>query len=212
MGLVLAAGSGRRMGAPKALLRTTSGESWAARAARVLGEGGCSPVLVTTGAGGEQVARGLPAGVRALPVADAATGLGAGLRAGLDAAGALHPDLDAVVVTLVDLPDVDARAVASVLAAAGPHPRSALVRATWAGRPGHPVLLGRDALPAARRGARGDTGARGLLAGADVVLVEQHPAPGRGGDVDSPGLLPAGTRWPDGVDAPAPAVAEGVSR
>ena len=71
--------------------------------------------------------------------ADWAEGMGASLRAGL---AALDGGADAVVVTLVDLPDLTAEVVRRVVAAAtGP---GDLARATYAGTPGHPVLIGRD--------------------------------------------------------------------
>ena len=63
----------------------------------------------------------------------------ASLRAGL---GALAGRADAAVVTLVDLPDVRADVVRRVSTAAPA--RATLARATYEGRPGHPVLLGRD--------------------------------------------------------------------
>ncbi|HET6529482.1 MAG TPA: NTP transferase domain-containing protein, partial [Actinoplanes sp.] len=49
-GLLLAAGAGRRMGTPKALLRDPDGTAWVTRSARVLVAGGCRPVLVVVGA------------------------------------------------------------------------------------------------------------------------------------------------------------------
>ena len=48
-GLVLAAGEGRRLGRPKALLEV-DGERLVDRAVRVLHEAGCSPVYVVAGA------------------------------------------------------------------------------------------------------------------------------------------------------------------
>ncbi|GAA4664810.1 nucleotidyltransferase family protein [Kineococcus glutinatus] len=201
---MLAAGAGRRMGAPKALLRTAEGETWAARAARALGEGGCDRVVVTTGARAAEVRAGLPplagrAPVDAVPVVAWTSGMGASLRAGISAAWRLELGLDVLVVTLVDLPDVDAAVVTSLLAAVPPRSHEAVVRAVWDGRAGHPVLLGRDLLPAAHAEARGDEGARELLTRcAGTVLVEQSRRAGSGGDVDLPADLPPGTRWPGG--------------
>ncbi|MFA6577376.1 MAG: NTP transferase domain-containing protein, partial [Nocardioides sp.] len=71
---------------------------------------------------------------------------------------------------LVDLPDVTAEVVRRVVAAgAGP---DVLARATFEGRPGHPVLLGRDHWAGVTATAAGDRGARDYLAGTDVRLVE----------------------------------------
>jgi nicotine blue oxidoreductase len=99
---------------------------------------------------------------------DWAEGMGASLRAGLTA---LAPTTyDAVLVSLVDLPDVDAAVVARLVAtASGP---GDLARASYDGRPGHPVLIGRDHWAGVVETATGDRGARDYLATRDVALVE----------------------------------------
>ena len=107
-------------------------------------------------------------------------GMGASLRAGLRSL-ADSPD-DAVVVSLVDLPDLVPGVVARVVAAGdGP---AALARASYDGKPGHPVLLGRDHWAGVAETARGDQGARDYLAARDVVLVECGDL-ATGQDVDS---------------------------
>jgi CTP:molybdopterin cytidylyltransferase MocA len=114
---------------------------------------------------------------------DWAEGMGASLRAGLR--HLLATGHDAAVVSLVDLPDVPAEAVRRVLARVAP---AALARATYDGRPGHPVLLGREHWQAAAEGATGDRGARDYLATRDVEDVECGDlATGR--DVDRPDEL-----------------------
>jgi CTP:molybdopterin cytidylyltransferase MocA len=78
-------------------------------------------------------------------------------------------DVDAAVVVLGDQPRITAEAVAAVAAAAAPDVVAA--RASYRGRAGHPVLLGRALL--ARVGElRGDVGFRHLLDGVDVREVE----------------------------------------
>ncbi|MGJ9411534.1 NTP transferase domain-containing protein [Aeromicrobium sp. CF4.19] len=180
-GLLLAAGRGSRMGRPKALMATDD-VSWVARAAEVLREGGCGRVTVVLGAAAEE-ARGLvPAGVTVVVAADFATGLSASLRTGLEALSA--GDATSALVHLVDLPDVTpavARRVLQAGAAAG-----SLARATYAGRPGHPVLIGRDHWSPVLDSLSGDEGARGYLQSADVGLIECGDLAG-GEDVDRPG-------------------------
>lgn len=185
-GLLLAAGAGRRMGRPKALVADQDGP-WLHRALDALAGGGCDSLVVVLGAQADQ-ARGLVAswsGAREPAVVlaqDWASGMGASLRAGLahltapagaaDGTGAGDgPAYDVAVVTLVDLPDVGADVVARVLRAAG-QDRTTLARATYDGVPGHPVVLGAEHWAAARGVARGDRGARDLLAGDGVRLVE----------------------------------------
>ena len=53
-GLLLAAGAGRRMGMPKALVRDDAGEPWLVRGVRALRDGGCDAVTVVLGAGAEE--------------------------------------------------------------------------------------------------------------------------------------------------------------
>ncbi len=112
--------------------------------------------------------------------------MGASLRSGL---AATDTRADAVLVTLVDLPDVTAEVVRRVVAAAtGP---GDLARATYDGTPGHPVLIGRDHWDGVRATASGDKGARDYLAAHDVIAVECGDlATGR--DVDTPARTDAG--------------------
>lgn len=163
-GLLLAAGAGRRMGTPKALVRDADGTSWLRRSLQVLIEGGCERVYVVLGAAAEE-ARPLLDGLTAEVVVadDWAEGMGASLRAGLAAVGR-HRD---VLVSLVDLPDVGPDVVARVLAA-----DTGLARAAYDGRPGHPVLLGADHLEPLMATLHGDVGARSYLDVHDVTLVE----------------------------------------
>ncbi|HEX2893934.1 MAG TPA: nucleotidyltransferase family protein [Marmoricola sp.] len=160
-GLLLAAGAGRRYGGPKALV-----DGWLSHALDALAEGGCPERTVVLGAEAETVRGLVPAGVRIVVAYDWDEGMGASLRAGLGQV----PAVDAVLVHLVDLPDVGVEVVRRVLATGqGP---GALARATYAGVPGHPVLLGRDHWPGVLSSATGDRGARAYLAGHDVTLVE----------------------------------------
>jgi CTP:molybdopterin cytidylyltransferase MocA len=177
-GLLLAAGEGRRMGMPKALVRDDDGTSWLHRSLAALRDGGCAEVTVVLGAGAAEARLLLDGDTHVVVAADWAQGMGASLRSGL---GAL-PDAAAALVTLVDLPDVGAEVVQRVLAAAtGPQ---VLARAAYDGEPGHPVLLGRDHWGPIADTATGDRGARDYLASHEVTLVECGDlASGR--DVDS---------------------------
>jgi CTP:molybdopterin cytidylyltransferase MocA len=160
-GLLLAAGSGRRFGGPKALADTGHGP-WVLRALDVLGQ--CDPRIVVVGARGDEVATLLPPEVTVVSNPDHPTGMASSLRAGLSR---LPADADAVLVTLVDLPDISVAVAARVLAAACPDPRVALARAVFSGRAGHPVLIGRRHIAGLLEwmaGAGPDTGAGGYLA------------------------------------------------
>jgi nicotine blue oxidoreductase len=158
-GVVLAAGAGTRYGMPKALVG--QGE-WMRLAVAALADGGCGDVVVVLGAAVVDV----PPPARAVVATDWADGVSASLRAGLAAVDGA----DVAVLHLVDTPDVGADVVARVLSAA---PRSGLARATFAGRPGHPVVIARGHWVELSKTLRGDEGARTFLAGRhDVVAVE----------------------------------------
>ncbi|MEU4397531.1 nucleotidyltransferase family protein [Micromonospora orduensis] len=181
-GLLLAAGAGRRYGRPKALVEF-DGESLVRRAVRLLSDGGCAPVHVVLGAGADEVPD-LPG---AVPVRHDgwADGLGSSLRRGLASLGG---DVPAAVVALVDQPLLSPVAVRRVRAA---HAGGAVVAvATYAGRPGHPVLLGREAWPLLDRYAVGERGARDLLRDhPDLVVEVPCDDVGSPADVDTPADL-----------------------
>ena len=172
VGLVLAAGAGRRMGGPKALVRLTDGGPTLVETAvaRVL-ESGCDRVVVVVGAAGEQAAALVAeTGAEVVAADDWDEGMGASLRAGIAHLEDAHDDL--ALVTLVDLPDVTARVMSRVLADAVGDGRAALARAAYDGVPGHPVVIGRDHWSAVRTTARGDRGARDHLRATPHRLVE----------------------------------------
>ncbi|MEX0426568.1 NTP transferase domain-containing protein [Nocardioides sp. DS6] len=179
-GLLLAAGAGRRMGRPKALV-----DDWLPRSVAVLRGGGCDDVTVVLGAAVEEARPLLPDDVRVVVAMDWATGMSASLRAGLDALAAQHHGAatgaaDAALVHLVDLPDVGADVVGRVGRLAAP---DALARASYDGVPGHPVLIGCDHWAGVVETLVGDQGAKGYLAAHGAALVECGDLAG-GQDVD----------------------------
>ncbi|MCW3839994.1 nucleotidyltransferase family protein [Micromonospora yasonensis] len=179
-GLVLAAGAGRRLGRPKALVEW-DGEPLVRRAARLLRVGGCDPVHVVVGAASGR----LPPLPSAVPVVNPQwrDGLGSSLLRGLDS---LPGVADAVVVVLVDQPWLTPAAVRRVRAA---YVAGAVVAvASYAGRPGHPVLLSRVTWPLIAPYATGDRGARDFL-GARADLVTPVLCDGSPADVDTPADL-----------------------
>ena len=180
IGLLLAAGAGRRMGTPKALVRDADGTSWLLRSLATLRDGGCDPVTVVLGAAADE-ARALldEDDVKVVVAEDWDEGMGASLRAGL---AALDDVGEAALVLLVDLPDVGAAVVRRVLDR--PVGGTTLARATYDGTPGHPVLIGRDHWAGVIGSATGDQGARAYLAAHDVELVECGDL-ATGHDVDS---------------------------
>jgi CTP:molybdopterin cytidylyltransferase MocA len=170
VGLLLAAGQGRRLGlGPKALL-PYRGRPLLEHAVSVLRAGGCARVLVVLGAAADQVAaRADLGGCTVLRNPDWESGMGSSLRVGL---AALPRDAPAALVALVDTPGVTAGVVARLLEAQ--RGGSALAAAAYRGRRGHPVLIGAEHWAEAAAGAVGDAGARALLRAraAELRLVE----------------------------------------
>jgi nicotine blue oxidoreductase len=157
-GLILAAGSGSRLGTPKALVEL-NGERLVDRAVRTLREGGCTPLTVVLGAAEVDVA-----GARTAVNPDWATGMGSSLRVGLAALAAdpAAAEVTAVVVSLVDQPLLGPDVIARLRAA---HAAGADVAvATYGGKRRNPVLLARRTWPEVARLAEGDAGARPYLA------------------------------------------------
>jgi nicotine blue oxidoreductase len=171
------------MGRPKALVEL-DGEPLVLRALRVLAEGGCAPVVVVLGAEAHAVRALLPGDVETVVAHEWAEGMGASLRTGL--AALERTDSAAALVHLVDLPGVTAAAVSRLLAHGAP---DALVRAAYAGRPGHPVLLGREHWAGVRAAATGDAGARTYLSGHPALALVECGDVATPDDVDTPEQL-----------------------
>ncbi|WP_188743964.1 nucleotidyltransferase family protein [Agromyces bauzanensis] len=169
-GLLLAAGAGARMGRPKALMHDASGEPWVALGCRMLRAAGCGDVAVVLGAEADSARALVPHDARVVVAPDWSLGLSASLRAGLGLAEST--DAACVLVSLVDLPDLPASVGRRVLDRAGPDAATALVRAVFGGRPGHPVLIGRSHWPAVTASVSGDTGANEYLSEHRVAAVE----------------------------------------
>jgi CTP:molybdopterin cytidylyltransferase MocA len=168
--VVLAAGRGSRLGAPgvaKPLLvyRDRPLVAWALDAAVA---SGLTPVVLVIGHQGDEVARvanDVP-GVTVVPASSWADGISQSLRAALEALGA-DLGVEAVCVGLADQPLVGAEAYRRVAAAA--EAGAPLAVATYGGRRGNPVAIGRALWPAARA-LTGDAGARQLMDGREVEV------------------------------------------
>lgn len=177
-GLLLAAGAGRRMGKPKALVEF-DGEPLVRRALRALVEGGCGPIRVVLGARAVDARALLPDPSIAVVAEDWATGMGASLKAGLRAL----PEADAVLVHLVDLPRVGGNVIARLVEQTSP---DVVARASYDGEPGHPVLFGRHWWEEIAESARGDRGARDWLRTRDDLRLVECGDIGSGFDADTP--------------------------
>jgi molybdenum cofactor cytidylyltransferase len=181
-GLVLAAGAATRFGAPKQLAEL-DGVPLLEHALRAITAAPVGRVVVVLGSGADEIAAAVNLhGAEPLVCSRWDEGQSASLACGL---GELE-GCEAVVVTLGDQPRVSPDAIRRVIAARN---GAVAVRATYGGKPGHPVLLERE-LFGPLRDVSGDKGARNLL-----LSVQVHDVPcddlGGGEDVDTPAELDA---------------------
>jgi molybdenum cofactor cytidylyltransferase len=164
-GIILAAGEGRRFGGPKQLAQLNGRALVEHALEAMLAVPAIDPVVIVLGAHAERIqAEADLRGAEIVLCEDWADGQSASLRAGAAALG----EVEAAVITLADQPFITPQVIAGVLDQRGRH---LAVRATYDGRPGHPVLLERRLLDHVEE-LSGDTGARELLLGDHVRVWE----------------------------------------
>jgi CTP:molybdopterin cytidylyltransferase MocA len=180
--VVLAAGEGRRMGGPKALLRI-GGESFLARVASLLAAASADPVVVVLGCEAERVRAeaGIPPGVAVVENRTWRHGMLESIWRGLEAAEAAGAA--AVLIHPVDHPLVEADTIARVYRAlrAG----ATIAVPTFDGRRGHPGGFAAAAWPALRAVSPA-RGARGVLADHPDWIVHVEGGPGCVAGIDTP--------------------------
>ncbi len=169
-GIVLAAGAGTRYGMPKALARDASGTPWVVRAVAALRAAGCDQVVVALGAAAGQAEALVPSGALVERIPGWAGGLSTTLRGALARAGA--EGATQVLVLPVDVPDLPVAAARRIADAGATAGDDALVQATYRGRPGHPVLIGRAHWPDLVAGLAGDRGAGPYLSAAGAMRID----------------------------------------
>lgn len=176
-GIVLAAGLGRRMGRPKAEI-IIDGSRLVDRAIDRLRGAGCDPIVAV-------VPVGVEADALIVVNADPERGMLSSLELGLAALDAV----DAVAVTLVDMPGMTSAAVGTVIAGWSP---ARIAVGVVAGRRTHPTVMSPAMWREALASAGADEGARRYLAQRedliDEVAVTINPA-----DLDTPEDLAAWT-------------------
>jgi molybdenum cofactor cytidylyltransferase len=160
---VLAAGISSLLGRPKQLLEL-AGKPVLQHVLDAAAASGLGQIVVVLGHAGRDIASriSLPARTGIVLNPEYAQGQSASLRSGLRALG---PEVAAAVVLLGDQPGIRPEAIQAVVQAwrAGSEP---VVRASYEGRPSHPMLFDRSAWVELVQ-IQGDEGARGLL--------EAHP-------------------------------------
>jgi molybdenum cofactor cytidylyltransferase len=172
--IVLAAGAGRRMGGPKALL-VFGEETLLQRAVRTALSTGCRSVVAVVG---DWAPGPLDLRVTLVHNPDAGEGMASSIRAGI---AALPPTAKAALLLTVDQPAVDADLLGRLLALAITDPERPAACA-YGGSLGIPAVLPRrlfhDLLA-----LRGDRGAKAILLRENAATL---PFPGGALDLDTP--------------------------
>lgn len=183
--LVLAAGKASRMGeGGHKLLAEFDGEPLVHRSARVVLEGGVTPVHVVTGHERERI----EASLRGLDVSmvhnpDYASGMASSLVTGL-----LQPEVasaDGILVMLADMPGVSSEDISSLMASFRAEQGRSIVRAVSSGKRGNPVILPRSTFAAVLK-LEGDTGARAIIETCGLPVIDVEIGAGAHLDVDTP--------------------------
>ncbi|MEA2194880.1 MAG: hypothetical protein QOG42_1314 [Solirubrobacteraceae bacterium] len=184
--VVLAAGSGSRFGGAKQLAELDGIPLLEHALRAVEAVPAIERIVVVLGARADEILAGVDFGA-AEPVvcADWEEGQAASLRRGIAAvAGA-----DAAVLTLGDMPRITPQVIARFADLAAEHGERARARATFDGKPGHPVVLGRAYCPLIAE-LRGAVGARHVLKEIGAFPIEcAHLC--SAADVDTPAALDA---------------------
>jgi CTP:molybdopterin cytidylyltransferase MocA len=175
--IVLAAGAGRRMGGPKALL-VFRGETLLQRTVRIALAAGCRPLIAVVG---DWDPGPLDPDATLVPNPGAAEGMASSIRAGMRA---LPADPEAVLLLTLDQPALSADLLRLLLALAAEDPDRPAACA-YGGSLGIPAVIPRrlfqDLLA-----LRGDRGAKAILLRESAATL---PFPGGEADLDTPGDL-----------------------
>lgn len=162
VGLVLAAGEGKRFGQPKAGF-IYEGERLIDRAIRIMNQAGATAVYVVLGAWNEPVSNAV-----IIDNPDWKSGMGSSLRTGLTYL-LENTDAQRVAVSLVDLPGLSAQAISRIGSDS-----NTITAAAYDNVRGHPVAFNRQVWAQVASSADADSGARDFLKNNQhlVTLVE----------------------------------------
>ena len=180
-GVILAAGSSSRFGAPKQLLEF-HGEMLVQRIVRAAQEGGCSPVVVVTGESHEPITAAVtdlhPLVIRN---ENSMRGIGTSIRVGVEQL--VDRDIDAIVLLTCDQPAVDLRVVCALIKEHGRSGRP-IVASHYANTLGIPALFHRSLFDELLR-LPDERGAKTLIE-KDPSRVAQVDFPNGVFDLDTP--------------------------
>ena len=177
VGIILAAGSGSRMGAPKATIEI-AGVRLVDKAVAIFHNAGIKDVYVVLGAWQGEVP-----GAETVINPNWQSGMGSSLRSALEHLET-RPEFTQAIISLVDLPGMTAEAIRAVAESS-----QEIVMGSFNGKPGHPVKFSRKYWKEIAESAKGDVGARDFLKGRGDIFYIPLEDLADGSDVDTPGDL-----------------------
>jgi molybdenum cofactor cytidylyltransferase len=184
--IVLAAGRSTRMGGPNKLLALFEGEPLIRRVCRTAKASRASSVTVVTGHQAERIRAALDGlDVRFVDNPEFASGLSSSLKKGIES---LPDNAAGALIVLGDMPEISSRdldrLVSTFLAAGGQQ----VVRASYQGKRGNPVILPRSVFPEVLR-LEGDVGARNVVESGIASVIDVEIGPAAAVDVDTVAAL-----------------------
>jgi molybdenum cofactor cytidylyltransferase len=196
--VLLAAGQARRMGAGgrHKLLAEFDGVPLVRRTAQMLLSAKLSTVVAVSGHRREEIEQAIcDLDLDLVYNADYASGMASSLVAGFSHKAALAAD--GVLVMLADMPAVSSKQVDRLVSAFRDSDGEAIIRSVFDGKRGNPIILPRHVFPEVLR-LKGDIGARAIIEGASLPVVDIDIGPAAHIDVDTPeAVLAAGGQLRD---------------
>jgi molybdenum cofactor cytidylyltransferase len=181
--VVLAAGAASRFGSPKALARL-DGRPILEHVLDAVREAGIGEVIVVLGTNADEIEDGIDwLDERRVRNPDPRH-LSSSLQVGIDAAAALEPEVDAVVIVLGDQPRTRPDVIRALIAAGRHGDRPVVIPRYADGGGANPVLIKADSFELVDE-ASGDRGLGPLLA-SDPDLVHEVAVEGSNPDIDTP--------------------------
>ena len=178
--IVLAAGASRRLGRPKQLLRL-DGETLLARAIRLAGAAGASPLFAVLGANSEAVSASIQnCGARMVLNTQWEQGIATSIHAGMRALEAAAPHASGALLLGCDQPRLTAAHLRAMIATFAAHDGYCIVASEYAGVLGAPAVFPRGVFPHLYA-LHGDKGARTLLTQPPCSLIAIEFS---GGEID----------------------------
>ncbi|MBD2500027.1 nucleotidyltransferase family protein [Anabaena azotica] len=156
--IILAAGASKRLGQPKQLL-TYQGKSLIQQITKVAIDSQCRPIVVVLGAGAEMIEPHLiNLDIHIVYNQHWSTGMASSIRCGLNAIGAIAPDIEAIILMLCDQPFVSLNLINQLI---GEYQttQSPIVASEYGGIQGVPALFHKT-LFSELATLQGDIGAR----------------------------------------------------